>query len=652
MTIRGRRTKILFYLVSIVLPSLLLVVFTLRLVSQDRELAQKRVAKDRQKFALDVGRSLLSVLDKAKNLPGEAAVNPSAKPDAPSAGSLLVWVCELRGTDLILPWEDDPQSIPKKERLGEMTFLVSLGVIEKAEFEENNPAKAAELCRALLKANLGPGQAALIRLSLARSLHRAGHADEARGIDRSLLSLSADVRDEYQIPFSLYAAERLTDSDSDLLAILSALDPAVFPWKRLTPGAFFHGRDIFSKLEKSANSSVRSRASRALTAITEISKSQEQAISLKNELPVLGISMTQDEKGKAAEETWTLFGPIPWFVSAAEMSGRAFLVACDTRIALKEALDIIGEASVKTAGTTIEGIRNPNGLAIGSAFPNARIVLPPALVFPHPDSSSSRTALYLLMVTLALGLAIIGSVLFWRDVRQELETAELRSQFVASVSHELKTPLAAIRMFADTLRLGRLSGPEKRDEYLETIANESQRLDRLIANVLDFSKIERGSRVYRLEKTSAKEVLESAVRIMDYPLGQRGFKLKLDIADDVPEINADRNALLQAVLNLLDNAMKYSGDARDIGLSLGKIGESAVIRIEDRGIGIPENERKRIFEKFHRVSDPRNEGVVGAGLGLALAAHIVEAHGGWIDVQSRPGEGSIFSIVLPLENAG
>jgi two-component system phosphate regulon sensor histidine kinase PhoR len=254
------------------------------------------------------------------------------------------------------------------------------------------------------------------------------------------------------------------------------------------------------------------------------------------------------------------------------------------------------------------------------------------------------------MMGLAVGLAILGSVFFWRDVRRDLETAELRSLFVASVSHELKTPLAAIRMFAETLRLKRFREPEKETEYLDTIVNESQRLDRLIANVLDFSKIEKSRRIYRFENTSIKDVLESAVRVMDYPLRSKGFQLKLAIRDELPEISADADALLQAVLNLLDNAMKYSGDSREIELSLIRDELKAIIRIRDWGIGIPASEHQRIFEKFQRVPDRKSEGVVGAGLGLALAEHIVEAHGGRIEVESRPGEGSVFSLILPLEN--
>jgi signal transduction histidine kinase len=244
---------------------------------------------------------------------------------------------------------------------------------------------------------------------------------------------------------------------------------------------------------------------------------------------------------------------------------------------------------------------------------------------------------------------IFGSYLFWRDVRRDLETAEMRSQFVASVSHELKTPLAAIRMFAETLQMGRLRDPEKREEYLETIVNESRRLDRLLANVLDFSKIEQGKQNFRFAKTSFAAILDTAARAMDYPLRQRGFNLRLRFEDGIPDIQADADAVLQAVLNLLDNAMKYSGDAREIDLILEREGQAAAIRVMDRGVGIPESEQRRIFKKFYRLSDPRNAGVTGAGLGLSLAAQIAKAHGGRIDVRSRPGEGSVFSILLPLE---
>jgi signal transduction histidine kinase len=262
---------------------------------------------------------------------------------------------------------------------------------------------------------------------------------------------------------------------------------------------------------------------------------------------------------------------------------------------------------------------------------------------------SIRPAFYLLALLLILGITLFGSYLLWRDVRREVSMAEMRSQFVSSVSHELKTPLTAIRMFAETLRLGRSKDIKTRNEYLDTIVNESQRLTRLLNNVLDFSKIEQGKRLYRPELASLYEIIESTARAIEYPLNQQGFRLDVQTEEGLPNVHVDRDALEQALLNLLHNAMKYSGESREIGLHLKRRDSQALIQVFDQGIGIDPQEQKHIFEKFYRIPSPENERIVGTGLGLALVFHIVEAHGGCLELESEPGKGSIFSIYLPLE---
>jgi signal transduction histidine kinase len=202
-------------------------------------------------------------------------------------------------------------------------------------------------------------------------------------------------------------------------------------------------------------------------------------------------------------------------------------------------------------------------------------------------------------------------------------------------------------MFAEMLQMRGYSDPKIHDEYLETIVNESERLTRLLNNVLDFSRIERGQKNYRLEPASLAEVIQSAVRTIQYPLTDQGFKLGLNISD-VPPVAVDRDAIQQAVLNLLTNAMKYSGKCRDIELRLTSENDTALIQVVDYGIGIPEKEQKRIFEKFYRAQVKENRAISGTGLGLALVAHIAEAHGGSVDVQSKLGGGSTFTLRLPI----
>ncbi|MCJ7580555.1 MAG: HAMP domain-containing histidine kinase, partial [Candidatus Aminicenantes bacterium] len=256
---------------------------------------------------------------------------------------------------------------------------------------------------------------------------------------------------------------------------------------------------------------------------------------------------------------------------------------------------------------------------------------------------------YWLILFLVVGFTSFGGYLVWRDVNRELKVADMRSHFAASVSHELKTPLTSIRMFAEALTLGVQKSPEAQQEYLQTIISESERLSRLLNNVLDFSKIEQGTRTYRFESTSLEEVVRTAERALAFHLDQKGFNLRIELDEGIPLVHADRDALEQAVLNLLHNAMKYSGESREILLKLRREGETAKIDVIDFGVGISEEDRRHIFGKFFRVTGIENQRIPGTGLGLTIVSHIAQAHGGRIEVDSRPGEGSTFSIVLPLE---
>jgi len=251
-------------------------------------------------------------------------------------------------------------------------------------------------------------------------------------------------------------------------------------------------------------------------------------------------------------------------------------------------------------------------------------------------------------LALVLGVALFGGYLLLRDVNRDVRMTEVRSQFVASVSHELKTPLTAIRMFAETLAMGRSRDEQTKSEYLETIVNESERLARLVDNVLDFSKIEQGKKIYRLRPVRLEDIAGSAVRAMQFPLAQQGFHLRYSVEEDMPELQADPDAIQQAILNLLTNAMKYSGDSREIDLRLFARDGNAVIEVVDRGLGLTPDERKRVFEKFYRAPSHESHSIAGTGLGLTLVAHIANGHGGRVEVESAPGEGSTFCILIPI----
>ena len=251
-------------------------------------------------------------------------------------------------------------------------------------------------------------------------------------------------------------------------------------------------------------------------------------------------------------------------------------------------------------------------------------------------------------LTLGALSLLLGGGIFWtyRNVSKEMALARLKSDFVSNVSHELRTPLSLIRLYAETLEMGRVN-PEKHHEYFQIIRKESERLSGLINNILDFSRIEAGRKEYDFRETDMRELVHNTLDSYRFQIEQNGFRFEEKI-DPVPPLRVDREAIARSLLNLVNNALKYSHDRKFIGVNLYRTNGSVRLEVVDQGIGIPEAEQRKIFEKFYRVGDPLVHNTKGSGLGLSLVRHIVEAHGGQVIVDSAPGEGSKFTISLPV----
>ena len=245
----------------------------------------------------------------------------------------------------------------------------------------------------------------------------------------------------------------------------------------------------------------------------------------------------------------------------------------------------------------------------------------------------------------------VGMIFAYRNVSSELALAKLKSDFVSNVSHELRTPLALIRLYAETLELGRISTAGKQQQYYEIIRKESERLTSLINNILDFSRIEAGKKEYSFRETDVADLVRSTLESYRFEIEQNGFEFEQKIDNNLPPLTVDREAIARSLLNLVNNAVKYSAGRKYLGVHLYRRDGNVNLEVEDHGIGIPPKEQHKIFEKFYRVGDPLVHNTKGSGLGLSLVRHIVLAHGGQVAVESAPGRGSKFIIILPVQNS-
>ena len=234
-----------------------------------------------------------------------------------------------------------------------------------------------------------------------------------------------------------------------------------------------------------------------------------------------------------------------------------------------------------------------------------------------------------------------------REKNKAAELSDLKSYIMSSMSHELRMPLTSIRIFAETLRKDTGLSRKKQSQYLNIIEGETERLSRLIGNILDFSRIERGVKEYAHASADLGGILRGAVGAMEYQFSKEGVPLKTKIPKRLPLLQCDADALQEAVMNLLSNALKYSA-GKAVNLTVRLFGSAVEITVADKGIGIAEGELRNIFQPFYRVADPKARQIGGSGLGLAIVRHIVEAHGGAVSVRSSPGNGSVFTIHLPL----
>jgi signal transduction histidine kinase len=315
----------------------------------------------------------------------------------------------------------------------------------------------------------------------------------------------------------------------------------------------------------------------------------------------------------------------PWDVVISHLSGKNLLG--DKKISTEQA----------TATEFFEG-----------SFPPWRIDIFPSGGEASGSLDLKRSFYFWTIITLVIVL-ISGAILISRTIAQEMAVLRLKSDFVSSVSHEFKSPLTSIKSLAERLRDGKVADSARMRQYFSVITQDADRLARLVTNILDFSKIEEGKREFEFVKADLGKLVTQNIEDFQKEEIAKGVKIQTQISEDIQYLDMDADALTQALNNLLENAVKFSPDKKEIDIILKKDSKNVILVVKDKGIGIPAGELDKIFEKFYQGRNEVRQSTKGTGLGLTLVKHTVEAHGGRIEVESRVGEGSSFFIILPIQ---
>ena len=252
----------------------------------------------------------------------------------------------------------------------------------------------------------------------------------------------------------------------------------------------------------------------------------------------------------------------------------------------------------------------------------------------------------LLLISLDV-ILIIAVILVFRNVKKEVQLAQNKADFVSNVSHEIRTPLALISMFAETLEMGRVKSEEKKQEYYGIISKETHRLSGIVNKILNFSQTEANKKTLNIEPISLNKSIQDVLTTYDFHLKNKGFEYSFEKMDEL-FVKADKEAFVEIIINLIDNAIKYSEDKKRIEISTGLENTYGYVAVKDQGIGISSMDQKHIFDKFYRVSSGDLAKSKGTGLGLSLVKQLIEAQQGKITVSSSPGNGSLFTLYFPL----
>jgi len=530
--------------------------------------------------------------------------------------------------------------IPDGEEPPAATFVAG----ETLEYQGNDPAKATEVFRELARSP-DPGVRAGALLRLGRNLRKTGRNEEALQVYGELAQLGRTC--VLGLPAELMAREargtvlEAMGKREELWKEASLLHAALWSgrWSLLRPAWEFH---VEEAQRWSGASPLKEREQNAL------------ALSIATESMYGQWIAEPESKGRRILKIEGRPVLISWAGTsdrlAAVLAGPGYLVS-----KWKEFLQgqRVQGALVDANGQVMIGSFNKSGPQAVRTAPATR--LPGTLYATSTDPGAEEAGVAGRRRLLLSGFAVLalvllaGSYFIMRSIDRERAVSRLQSEFVSTVSHEFRTPLTSLRQLSEMLSKGRVPTEDLRQKSYDILSRESERLQRLVESLLDFGRIEARAFLYHYEHLDPVTLVGDLVAEFQEKAAAQGYRVELELAGEYPLIHVDREALGLALRNLLDNAVKYSPDCRTVWVEMARERDRLAIRVRDEGMGIPASEQKEIFKRFVRGTGSRAANIQGTGIGLAMARHIIEAHDGEIRLESEPGRGSTFTILLPLE---
>lgn len=656
----------IIFILAVILSGSVLTYFSINNISNLKELTEKRILEEQRELSARFLTAIQNSIEKVTagfNI--EISLPPALKDSLSKRTSEYGFIIQpfilKNNGQFIYP---NFIGIPESPSIIKVTnwFASAFSSGEKAEFAENKPGKAMSYYFSCLDYSTEGKDSVKALNALGRASIKLNKIEDATSCYISIISNYFFVTDENGLPFAYYALPQLlkiTNPDNR-----EEIFPAVeFCLEKMETGSIplnFNTEELLMLVAdwlKDNTLNNRERSAIINKLIESLKKQVQFTIKYGNELSELMMKGIPDNQYKAGNDFKLVnsnSGTNQEFflinTSFENTTGllidRKMLFDSILKTDLQAGFNFnykIGFPTVNNSYTTGDNLVYTSQL--NPLFPEQLIEIKPDDENLIKNLIKRRAWIYGIASVLLLVAMFLGVVLILRDIAREKHLAHLRSDFISNVTHELKTPLTSIRMYAESLMMGRVKSDSVQKEYLSIVVNETDRLKRMINNILEFSKMEKGKPEYHFVNSNLASILNTSIQDMNYWFEKEHFEVVAELDESI-YYEVDPEKMKQAIGNLLSNAIKYSTDTKKIFIRLFKKSELVCIEVEDQGIGIPEDKLSRIFEQFYRIE--QKESISGTGLGLTVVKEIIEAHDGTISVTSEIGKGSRFTVRIPL----